>query len=175
MDRGRCKLRKSLGVYRSATKSAAAECGGTSHPIDAFVRSRLADRIADASATGIRFRIVSSNLSGPDWSASVASGIVRVSKRTVLRPPLSCYFKSDRFGEKWARHWLDLARYSDTNGYEKDLPREQWSWRDWVIEAINQRYAVRPVSDRTDCRRPVAESNSAANHRDRISAQQHDQ
>ncbi|MFN9914911.1 MAG: DUF1549 domain-containing protein, partial [Pirellulaceae bacterium] len=37
------------------------------------------------------------------------------------------------FGEKWARQWLDLARYSDTNGYEKDLQREQWIWRDWVI------------------------------------------
>lgn len=44
---------------------------------------------------------------------------------------------SPRFGEKWARHWLDVARYSDTNGYEKDLPREQWIWRDWVIKALN--------------------------------------
>ena len=33
---------------------------------------------------------------------------------------------SERFGEKWARHWLDAARYSDTNGYEKDMPRDQW-------------------------------------------------
>jgi hypothetical protein len=45
---------------------------------------------------------------------------------------------SERFGEKWARHWLDLARYSDTNGYEKDLQREQWAWRDWVINSINR-------------------------------------
>jgi mono/diheme cytochrome c family protein len=43
---------------------------------------------------------------------------------------------SPRYGEKWARHWLDVARYSDTNGYEKDLRREQWAWRDWVIAAI---------------------------------------
>jgi hypothetical protein len=41
------------------------------------------------------------------------------------------------YGEKWARHWLDVARYSDTNGFEKDLPREQWAWRDWTIAAIN--------------------------------------
>ena len=46
--------------------------------------------------------------------------------------------KSERFGEKWARHWLDAARYSDTNGYEKDMPREQWMWRDWVIDALNR-------------------------------------
>jgi Protein of unknown function (DUF1553)/Protein of unknown function (DUF1549)/Planctomycete cytochrome C len=41
------------------------------------------------------------------------------------------------FGEKWGRAWLDLARYSDTNGYEKDRPRSIWPYRDWVIEAIN--------------------------------------
>lgn len=45
---------------------------------------------------------------------------------------------SERFGEKWARHWLDVARYSDSNGYEKDMPREQWAWRDWVINALNR-------------------------------------
>ena len=43
-----------------------------------------------------------------------------------------------QFGEKWARHWLDVARYADSDGYEKDLPRQQWAWRDWVINAINQ-------------------------------------
>lgn len=44
---------------------------------------------------------------------------------------------SERYGEKWGRHWLDAARYSDTNGYEKDLQRDQWIWRDWVIKALN--------------------------------------
>ena len=37
-----------------------------------------------------------------------------------------------------ARHWLDLARYADTNGYQYDTEREQWVWRDWVIDAYNQ-------------------------------------
>ncbi len=41
------------------------------------------------------------------------------------------------FGEKWARTWLDVARYSDTNGFEKDKPRDQWVYREWVIHAIN--------------------------------------
>ena len=44
---------------------------------------------------------------------------------------------SPRYGEKWARHWLDAARYSDSDGYEKDLPRQQWAWRDWVIKSLN--------------------------------------
>ena len=45
---------------------------------------------------------------------------------------------SPRFGERWAGYWLDLARYADSNGYEKDLPRTIWKYRDWVIEAFNE-------------------------------------
>lgn len=44
---------------------------------------------------------------------------------------------SPHFGERWAAMWLDLARYSDTYGYEKDPFREIWPWRDWVIRAFN--------------------------------------
>ena len=44
---------------------------------------------------------------------------------------------SPHYGERWARPWLDLARYADTNGYEKDRPRPIWPWRDWVIRALN--------------------------------------
>ena len=44
---------------------------------------------------------------------------------------------SPHYGERWARRWLDLARYADTNGYEKDRPRSIWPWRDWVIRALN--------------------------------------
>jgi mono/diheme cytochrome c family protein len=45
---------------------------------------------------------------------------------------------SPHFGERWGRHWLDLARYADSDGYEKDRPRPfAWKYRDWVIAAIN--------------------------------------
>ena len=44
---------------------------------------------------------------------------------------------SPRFGEKWARHWLDLARYADSNGYQRDGFRTLWPYRDWVIKAMN--------------------------------------
>lgn len=44
---------------------------------------------------------------------------------------------SPSFGERWAAMWLDLARYSDTYGFEKDPYREIWPWRDWVIRAFN--------------------------------------
>src|SRR5207248_8852204 len=45
---------------------------------------------------------------------------------------------SPHYGERWARRWLDLARYADTNGYEKDRARSIWPYRDWVIQALNR-------------------------------------
>jgi hypothetical protein len=44
---------------------------------------------------------------------------------------------SPQYGERWARKWLDLSRYADTNGYEKDRQRSIWPYRDWVIQALN--------------------------------------
>jgi hypothetical protein len=53
---------------------------------------------------------------------------------TVVEKLLS----SPHYGERWARHWLDAARYADSDGYEKDMSREMWPYRDYVINAFNQ-------------------------------------
>jgi mono/diheme cytochrome c family protein len=45
---------------------------------------------------------------------------------------------SPHYGERWARHWLDLARYADSNGFQRDGFRTMWAYRDWVINAFNQ-------------------------------------
>src|SRR5205085_2602528 len=45
---------------------------------------------------------------------------------------------SPHYGERWARHWLDLARYADSNGFNIDAPRTIWPYRDWVIGALNR-------------------------------------
>ena len=45
---------------------------------------------------------------------------------------------SPHYGERWARPWLDLARYADSNGYEADHPRVMWKYRDWAIDALNR-------------------------------------
>ena len=44
---------------------------------------------------------------------------------------------SPHYGERWGRHWLDAARYADSDGFEKDKPRRVWFYRDWVINALN--------------------------------------
>jgi hypothetical protein len=45
---------------------------------------------------------------------------------------------NEGYGEKWASWWLDMARYADTKGYERDVSREIWAYRDWVIRALNR-------------------------------------
>ena len=45
---------------------------------------------------------------------------------------------SPHYGERWGRHWLDAARYADSDGYEKDKPRFVWFYRDWVVNALNR-------------------------------------
>ena len=45
--------------------------------------------------------------------------------------------KSERYGERWAVGWLDLARYADSNGFQADQIRDNWAYRDWVIRAFN--------------------------------------
>jgi Protein of unknown function (DUF1553)/Protein of unknown function (DUF1549)/Planctomycete cytochrome C len=47
---------------------------------------------------------------------------------------------SERYGEKMAVHWLDVARYADSHGYQDDGLRTMWPWRDWVIHAFNENY-----------------------------------
>ena len=54
---------------------------------------------------------------------------------------------SPHFGERWGRHWLDAARYADSDGYEKDRPRPHaWRYREWVIDAINRDLSYRDFS-----------------------------
>jgi hypothetical protein len=58
---------------------------------------------------------------------------------------------SPAYGERFARIWLDLGRYADTQGYEKDSGRDIWAWRDWVIDALNadmpyDQFAVRMLA-----------------------------
>jgi hypothetical protein len=61
----------------------------------------------------------------------------RIDREDAIRDLVDELLSRPAFGEHWARLWLDLARYADTKGYEKDLPREMWPYRDWVIQAFN--------------------------------------
>ena len=122
-------------AFSAPTKSVLPDVG-TDHPIDAFVPARLKAELLSpspqASNSALCRRIYLDLIGLPPSPQELTAFDTDGAAATI-----EALLQSDRFGEKWARHWLDLARYSDTNGYEKDLQREQWSWRDWVIEAIN--------------------------------------
>lgn len=106
---------------------------------DSFVLARLeADGLAPAPEADCAtlVRRVTLDLVGlapiPEEVARVCSGEVNYTAYvdTLLASP--------SFGERWAAMWLDLARYADSKGYEKDIGRTIWRYRDWVIQAFNR-------------------------------------
>ncbi len=112
-------------------------------PIDHYVLARL-DREglkpSPEASPAVWLRRVSFDLTGvppsPEeltaFTADCAADPKAARARTVDR-----LLASPRFGERWATMWLDLARYSDTYGFEKDPGRTIWPYRDWVIRAFN--------------------------------------
>ena len=62
---------------------------------------------------------------------------VRQANEVAYQELVEHLLQSPHYGERWTRRWLDLARYADTNGYEKDRDRSIWPYRDWVVNAIN--------------------------------------
>ena len=118
--------------------------GVSLNPVDAWVGDRMKKdgrSLSPAAAPDVLARRIYLDLVGlPPSPAQIDAFVVafRMSSKTAVDELVDRLLASDRFGEKWARHWLDIARYSDSNGFEKDLPREQWAYRDWVISAINR-------------------------------------
>ena len=84
-------------------------------------------------------RRVSLDLTGlPPETAQIANFIGRFGAQAYERW-VDHLLGQPAYGERWGRHWLDLARYADSDGYEKDWVRPwSWRWRNWVIDAINR-------------------------------------
>jgi hypothetical protein len=115
---------------------------GPSHasPIDAFVAARLAElglTIRPAAAPHTLARRLSLDLVGLPPTPAAADAFAANPSAAAYETMVDELLASPQFGEHWARMWLDLARYADTKGYEKDLGRTMWPYRDWVIEAFN--------------------------------------
>ena len=113
------------------------------NPIDAFISDRLAQEglaMSPPAAHAVLCRRIYLDLIGLPPSPTEVDAFGTAAREDLVaavQTLVECLLASAHFGEKWARHWLDVARYADSNGYEKDLRREQWAWRDWVIRAIN--------------------------------------
>ena len=113
---------------------------GARHPVDAFVRQRL--RGAGVSPAGPApphslVRRLSWDLTGLPPTPREVQAFTSDASPDAYGRLVDRLLASPHFGERMAMWWLDLARYSDTDGYQADETRTNWPWRDWVVDAFN--------------------------------------
>ena len=126
-----------------APKQAAIPGNAGGNPIDAFVRTRLEKQGLAPSPEADPYtlcRRLYLDLIGLPPTPEEADAFVQAAIRnpqSAIETLVDNLLASPKYGERWARRWLDLARYADSNGYEKDRTRSIWPWRDWVINALN--------------------------------------
>jgi len=110
------------------------------NPIDNFILARLEAAGLKPSPQADRHTLVRRvylDLIGLPPTPEEADQFVNDRAPDAYEKLVDRLLASPHYGERWARRWLDLARYADTNGYEKDRPRSIWPYRDWVIDALN--------------------------------------
>lgn len=109
--------------------------------IDRFILARLEKEGLNPSEQADRYSLVRRvylDLIGLPPTVEEADAFVKDNSPDAYEKLVDHLLDSPHYGERWARRWLDLARYADTNGYEKDRPRSIWAYRDWVINALNK-------------------------------------
>lgn len=115
---------------------------GVGHPIDRFIRARLAkDGIQPAveADRSTLIRRVTLDLTGLPPSLLEVDAFVSDIRGDAFERVVDRLLQSEHFGERWARWWLDLAHYGDSDGYLQDFIRPvAWRWRQWVVEAFNR-------------------------------------
>ena len=114
--------------------------GDARSPVDSWIRHRLdTERLAAAPAAmpARLLRRVFLDLTGLPPSIAEADAFRSSLQPDAFERVVDGLLASPRYGEKWSRSWLDLARYADSNGYQADQFRSVWAYRDWVIDALN--------------------------------------
>jgi hypothetical protein len=128
-------------AFKAPVRPAVPAANGTANPIDVFVGARLAKEglefspEADKSALLRRIHL---DLTGLPPTVEELDAFLRDSAPDAYARAVDHLLASPHYGERWARHWLDAARYADSNGYEKDAPRIAHFYRDWVVGAFNR-------------------------------------
>ena len=118
---------------------------GVRNAIDHFVRVRLKEHglvAAPEANPNTLLRRLHLDLTGiPPTPSEIEAFLVERKRdpQAAYSSAVDRLLESSHFGERWALEWLDMARYADSDGYEKDLPRPHaFRWRDWLIDAINR-------------------------------------
>ncbi|MBA4064446.1 MAG: hypothetical protein C0501_12180 [Isosphaera sp.] len=111
------------------------------HPVDAFVLARLSDKGLSPSPPADRralVRRVTFDLTGLPPAPEEVEAFVNDRAADAYEKVVDRLLASPHYGERWARHWLDVVRYGETDGFERNAPRPTaWHYRDWVIRALN--------------------------------------
>ncbi len=108
--------------------------------VDVFVAAKLAEAGVDPSpeaAKATLLRRVSLDLVGLPPSPEQIAAFVNDASADAFEKVVDNLLQSPYYGERWGRHWLDAARYADSDGYSHDAARSMWPYRDWVISAVN--------------------------------------
>jgi mono/diheme cytochrome c family protein len=116
------------------------------NPIDAFILARLEKEGLAPSREAPRetlLRRLSLDLIGLPPTLAEIDAFEGDPGPDAYEKAVDRLLASPQYGERWARPWLDLARYADSNGYEKDRLRVAWKYRDWVIDALNKDMSFR--------------------------------
>ena len=126
---------------RRPTLPAVKNAGWPRNPIDHFVLARLEKEGLSPSSEADRatlIRRLSLDLTGLPPTIAEVDAFLADPRPDAYERLVERLLASPHHGECWGRHWLDRARYADTNGYEKDRERSIWPYRDWVIRALNR-------------------------------------
>jgi hypothetical protein len=111
------------------------------NPIDIFIRSKLLDLGLDPSPPADRrtlIRRVAFDLTGLPPTADEVDEFCADKDADAYSKLVDRLLESPRYGERWARHWLDVVHFGETHGYDKDKPRPNaWPYRDYVVRALN--------------------------------------
>ncbi len=113
----------------------------TNNAIDRFILARLAEEKLALSPEADRvtlLRRLSLDLIGLPPTIAEGDAFVADTSPDSYERAVERLLASPHYGERWGRHWLDGARYADSDGYEKDKPRQAWMYRDWVVGALNR-------------------------------------
>ncbi len=115
--------------------------GWARNPIDHFVAARLAQENLKPAPEADKItllRRLSLDLVGLPPTIAEVDAFLADQSPEAYEKQVERLLASPHYGERWARHWLDAARYADSDGFEKDKPRSIWAYRDWVVAAFNQ-------------------------------------
>ncbi|MCU0958952.1 MAG: PSD1 and planctomycete cytochrome C domain-containing protein, partial [Pirellulaceae bacterium] len=124
-----------------AVPEVSAHADWVANPIDAFIAAQWASaglEPAPPASPHMLLRRVYLDLIGLPPTVEQADRFLADTRAEAYDQLVEELLTSPHYGEKWARHWLDAARYADSDGFEKDKPRQTWMYRDWVIDALNR-------------------------------------